>query len=273
MLIVPPGQRGQALVGVLVVMVILFALAGAVAIGASTLLLRRGPTASYTADFQVRSAVNDSVAQVAGSITQCGAAPVLSSPSPTPAPTPTPTPSATPLNLTLPPVPPGLAAIALCTREVAVVPGSLQPHSVVSWQPACFSVPLGQANAKQVAVFFNARSAGSGGIAYVDKKQSCTLPSSCSTSFNGSSGTVVQVALSCPVQPTDTLSVHVNGVQQSLKTVFTAQQDPSGQSPTGSLYLIAAETKVASPNHEELLYFVQSNPAVNQLLYEAPMPS
>ncbi len=215
------------------------------------------------------------MAQVAGSTTQCGAAPVVSSPTPTPLPTPTPapTPTATPLNLALAPVPPGVAATALCTREVAVVPGSLQPHSVLSWGPGCFSVPLGQANAKQVAVLFNARSAGSGGIAYVDRKQSCTQPSSCATSFGGSAGTVVQIALSCPVQPTDTLLLHVNDLQRSLKTVFTAQQDPAGQSPTGALYLIAAETRVANPNHEELLYFVQSNPAVNQLLYEAPMPS
>lgn len=263
--------------GVLVVMVILFALAGAVAIGASTLLLRRGQTATTSADFQVRNAVNDSVAQLAGSTTQCGAAPVLSSPSPTPWPTPTPThtptPSATPLNLTLPPLPPGLSATALCTREVAVVGGSLQPHTVQGWQPGCFSVPLGQANAKQLAMFFNARSAGSGGLAYVDNKPQCTQPSSCSTSFNGTTGSVVQIALSCPVQPTDTMSLHVSGIQRSLKTVFTAQQDPTGQTTTGSLYLVAAETTVVSPNHEELLYFVQSNPTVNALLYEAPMPS
>ena len=57
-----PGQRGQALVGVMVVMVILFALAGAVAIGASTLLSGRGSGTATSDDFRLHSAVNDSVA-------------------------------------------------------------------------------------------------------------------------------------------------------------------------------------------------------------------
>ncbi|TMC07807.1 MAG: prepilin-type N-terminal cleavage/methylation domain-containing protein, partial [Chloroflexi bacterium] len=60
------SQRGQALVGVMVVMVILFALAGAVAIGASTLLASRRNAGATNDDFRLRSAVNDSVAQVSG---------------------------------------------------------------------------------------------------------------------------------------------------------------------------------------------------------------
>ncbi|HSR23139.1 MAG TPA: hypothetical protein VLW53_06285 [Candidatus Eisenbacteria bacterium] len=264
-----PGQQGQALVGVMVVMLILFALAGAVAIGASTLLAGRGQSRLTNDDFQVRSAVNDSVAQIAGNARICGAPPPLPSPSPTPAPTPTPS----PLSLSLPP---RVSAQAYCMRQDWVEPGSLQRHAP---QSNCDTLPLGQPNGR-VAVLFDAR-ATSGGWAYLDTRPASTCstpfptpsPSDlpCRESFGATQ--LVQVALTCDYASGDSAFLHIDVSGPGPRQVFTALENPQGApGAVGFLYLIAAGTGVASPDYEESVYYVSDDGATRRLLYEAPLP-
>ncbi len=263
------GQRGQALIAVMVVMVVLFALAGAVALAASTLLTGRGQSTSTNNDFQVRSAVNDTVAQVAGSTNQCSA-PLLASPSPTPLPATT----ATPLQLALPG---GARPQALCVRQDAVVAGSLQRYDGAG---SCASIPLGQRTGR-VAVLFDARSTGNGWAYLFGQAQtSCVgglpdLDSLQSTCYQAvAKAPVVQVALSCDFKTTKTnvfLNLFVPGA--GPHAVFAAAQDPSASASTlGSLYLLASGTGLTSPDYEESVLFVSSSGSPNRLLYEARLP-
>jgi hypothetical protein len=272
------GQHGQAVVGVMVVMLLLFAMAGAVAVGASTLFASHGQSGAAVDDFRVRSAVGDSVAQVAGSTLRCGAPPPLPSPSPTP----TPTAPATPLALTLPPN--GASTLAYCAREDYVVQDTLQNHTVSTAKlPGCATFDLGTPGAVREAVFFDARLT-TAGWAYIDDNQKtppCTsappngAPAPpCLESFNGSKTAVTQVALSCVFLSGETVYLHVNVSDVWPRLVFTAQQDPKGSSNTvGSLYLLAAGTGLPSPDYEESVFFVRDDLQVNSLLYEAPLPS
>lgn len=265
------GQRGQALVGVMVVMLILFALAGAVAIGASTLLSRRGESGVTTTDFQARSAVNDSVAQLAGATQRCGAPPP-----PSPVPTPSPTPTATPLSLSLPPG--GTTTAAFCVREDNVLRDSLQNLPVNGAGPSgCATFTVGQPGAGLLAVFFDTRTTARG-WAFVDDDPLgplCTwplLPTPCAKSWNAGAAAVVPVALSCSFSAADTVYLHVNTAVTWPRMVFVARQDPTG-SPIGSVYLLASGTGLPSPDYEESVLFVSTDGTSSRLQYEAPLPS
>jgi hypothetical protein len=270
------GQRGQALVAVMVAMIILFALAGAVAVGASTLFATGQPNATVANDFQVRSAVNDAVAQIAGLTQACGGPPP---PSPYPTPSPTATPG--PLQLVLPPG--DVATQALCVREDGVVAGGVRTVAATAVLSGCTTSDLGQPRSAELSVLFDARQSGSSGWAYIDT--SSTNPSPCTSTFPSgapprpgrqrlaSGSSVTQVALNGVFSGTNHVYLHLFNVQPSLKQAFVADQDPSGQpSAIGSLYLVAAQTKLTSPDWEEFLFFVRDDRAVNQLLYEAPLP-
>ena len=262
------GQRGQALVGVMVVMVILFAAAGAVALAASTLLVGPGQSQAANDDFQVRSAVGDTVSQVAGSRTQCWA-PLAVSPSPPP-PSPTASPTATPLRLSLPG---GAGPQAFCAREDAVVPGSVQRFD---GSGGCATVDLGQRTGR-LAVLFDARATGSG-WAYVDGSAPTTcvtlpdfddLPLTCWQAVPKAS--IVQVALTCDFKTSTRVRLHVGIPGTGPGSVFAATQDTSASpSSVGSLYLFASGTGVASPDYEESVMFVSAS--ANRLLYEARLP-
>ncbi len=262
------GQRGQALIAVMVVMVVLFALAGAVALAASTLLTGRGQSVSTNNDFQVRSAVNDTVAQVAGSTSQCSA-PLLTSPSPTP---PSAT-TATPLQLALPG---GARPQALCVRQDAVVAGSLQRYDGAG---SCASIPLGQ-RLGHVAALFDARSTGNG-WAYLggQAQTSCvgglpdldSVPATCFQTV--AKAPVVQVALSCPFTTRTNVFLNLFVPGAGPNAVFAAAQDPSASASTlGSLYLLASGTGLPSPDYEESVLYVSSRGSPNRLLYEARLP-
>lgn len=264
------GQSGQALVGVMTVMVVLFALAGGVALAASALLSDRGQSGAAADDFQVRSAVSDSVAQLAGSTSRCWAPPVAS---PSPGPPPSPTPSATPLQLVLPG---GATPRALCSREDTVVAGSVQRRDGPG---ACFTLDLGQQTGR-LAVLFDVRATASG-WAYLDgsAQASCSstpdldsLPPTCWQFVRGAP--VAQVDLSCNFQSKTDVRLHVSIPGNGPGAVFTATQDPSASPSTlGSLYLLATGTGLASPDYEESVLFVgTSGPFANRLLYEARLP-
>lgn len=264
-------QAGQALVGVMVVMLILFALAGAVAIGASTLLDNRGESRVTNDDFQVRSAVNDSVAQIAGNARICGAPPPLPSPSPTPSPTPIPS----PLGLNLPP---NVSAQAFCLREDAADPGTLQRPRPKS---GCDTVPLGQPGGR-LAVMFDARAVGAAGWAYLDTRSAsvtCGLPFPtpspnllpCRRSF--APAQVLQVALTCDFAAGDSAYLHLNVPGAGPRQVFAARQNPQADPATvGFLYLVASGTRVANPDYEESVYYVSGDGRTRRLLYEAGLP-
>ena len=268
-------QHGQAIIAVMVVMLILFALAGAVAIGASTLLTSRGESIATNADFQVRSAVNDAVSQIMAATRRCGAPPPLPSPSPTAAPTPTPS----PLNLSLPPnTPPAVSTQALCARQDAVDPTTMQRVQPPS---NCATVPLGRIDGR-TAVLFDARVADFG-WAFLDTNSalvactSGTLPTPspsnlpCRRAFGP--GAVVQVALTCDFAPGDSVYLHLNAPGAGPKNIFTASQDPQApSSDVGFLYLVAAGTGVSSPDYEELVLYISNNGTTHHLLYEAPLP-
>jgi hypothetical protein len=270
-------QRGQALVAVLVVMLILFALAGAVAIGASTLLARRGESVAVTNDFQARSAVSDSVAQLAGSTKRCGAPPPLPSPSPTASPTPIPSPLG--LNLPDPNVPGGIRPTALCAREDAVTPGTVQRIEVAPGN-GCTSVDLNAVGNGRLAVFFDARSKA--GWAFVtDETAATSCPTAmprdagqapCSQAFAPGVGSVGQVALSCDFTSGRPVSLRLH-LDAWPRLVFTAAQDPAGTpSGTGSVYLLASGTGLSRPDYEESVLFVSGDGRRSQLLHEAPLP-
>lgn len=275
MLTVYAGQRGQALVGVMVVMLVLFALAGAVAIGASTLLGNRGQSGATKDDFQVHSAVNDSVAQIAGANRICGAPPPLPSPSPTPAPTSTPA----PLTLALPN---SAGAQAHCLRLDAVLPDTVQ--RLQAPQPSngtCPTIALGQV-ASRVGVLFDARAVSGSGWAYLDTRPgpvACAgafpTPSpglrSCRKSF--ASTQVLQVAVTCDFAATEQAYLHYDVPGPGPKWVFVAKQDPQRpSSEVGFLYLIASGTGGARPDFEESLFYLSNDGSVRHLLYEAPLP-
>ena len=269
-------QHGQAIIAVMVVMLILFALAGAVAIGAESLLGRPNSASATTDDFRLHSALNDSAAQVSGSTQACSAAPP-------PSPLPTPTTSPIPASLTL--ALPSPDAQAKLTTECARMDGVAVDGVKRLAAPAviCKSIPLGLTG--RVAVLFDVHTnAGSGnaGWAYLDGKtgssgsQCTTAPpagapddeSPCISTFEHG---WTQVALTCDIASGQTAQLHIRATATSPAQVFAAQQNPQGATTVGAVYLLGVQTPIASSAMEEALLFVSSDHRTNRLLYEAPL--
>jgi hypothetical protein len=273
-------QRGQALVGVMVTMLILFALAGAVSIGASTLLAgQKNQGRLYADDFDRQSAVTDALAQVAGTgSTKCDA---------------TAKPAPTPLHI-LPQGPPSPGYDAYCLglpNSASTAPTNLH----IDWPTAqkCINVDLSSEAGKQW-IFFDARttldtrtkSASADGWAFVDQKkdvspQQCQSPSLltnvdctgngqncriCANDF--STVPLVQVALNCDFgNSTSSAFLHIRNPLQSPRLAFAVNQLTAGG---GSVYLIAANTGPAPAEYEEAVMYVTTS--TNILRYEARMP-
>ncbi|HYW22788.1 MAG TPA: hypothetical protein VE953_01405 [Terriglobales bacterium] len=270
------GQRGQAIVAVMVVMLILFALAGAVAIGAESLLGHRNATGATNDDFRARSAVNDSIAQVAGSAHSCSAAPP-----PSPLPTPTTSPVPTSLTLALPPPDAQAQLRTQCARMDGVTIDGVTRLSVPA--TTCRTIPLGMLpqGPVRVAVLFDVRVGGSGGgWAYLDGNTGTPCgnappaqpsgpddDSPCVSTF-GHDWT--QVALTCDIPQAKTAQLHIKASQTSPAQVFVAQQNVKTGS-LGSAYLLAVQTPISSPALEEILLFVSGDGSTDRLLYEAPL--
>jgi hypothetical protein len=278
------GQRGQALVGVMVTMLILFALAGAVTIGASTLLSgQKNQGRLFADDFDRQSAVTDALAQVAGSgSTKCDA---------------TATPAPTPLDITLPE---GAPTSGPLTAHCLGMPNSSSnpPTNLhVDWPGAqkCTTVNLSSQTGNQTGnqtgkqwIFFDARTTlGAGnkpdGWAFVDQSQdvstrqcqSSSLLAACTGSgpncricgTDFSSTKLAQVALHCDFSgSTSSTFLHIRNPLQSPRLAFSVNQ----LSPGGSVYLIAASTGLALEEYEEAVMYV--TPSTNILRYEARMP-
>jgi hypothetical protein len=264
----------------MVVMVILFALAGAVAIGASTLLTGRTSTSATTDDFRLRSAVNDSVAQVAGLTRACSAAPP-----PSPRTTPSPIPSS--LALALPPPDSRAQLLTRCVRMDGVAIDAVKRVPTPAPTGGCRTLDLGMKGPVRVAVVFDVYPNGTG-WAYLsgdDSSQQLGCPSSlhsfrgspsCASTFPQSPGAPpvsgpswTQVALTCDIPDGETAQLHIRSSATSPRQVFVAAQD-SGPSSQGSVYLLAVQTPVAGSPEEEALLFV-SGDGKTRLLYEAPL--
>jgi hypothetical protein len=259
-------------------MVILFALAGAVAIGASTLLIGRTSTSATTDDFRLHSAVNDSVAQVAGSTGACWGAPP-----PSPLTTPSPSPIPTPLSLALPS--PDSTGQAQCARMDGVAIDAVKRvQAPAPTSGTCRTLNLPFAGPTRVAVLFDVHldvHLNGTGWAY-QAPDDATPPngcpstppanlsnSPCESTFNTNSPAWIQVALTCDIPSNETARLYVRGSATSPRQVFAAPQDPRA-SPLGSVYLLAVQTPVATNAMEEALLFVGSDKA-NRLQYEAPL--
>jgi hypothetical protein len=269
------SQRGQALVGVMVVMIILFALAGAVAIGASTLLNSRGSSAAMNDDFRLRSAMNDAVTQVAGSPRICWGA--LASPPPSPSPSATPT----PLGLSLP-TPDGTSE-AQCVRVDGVAAGAVKRVSVPQAVNGCRTLTLPEPGPMRLAVMFDVSLSGKGWASLSGDHStppSCQLatlasgPCVSNFSFTGaplaSGAAWTQVALSCDIPAGETARLTIKSPLTSPRQVFAAQQDPHANPPS-SVYLLAVHTPIAASPMEEVVLFVSGDRTTNSLLYEAPL--
>jgi hypothetical protein len=263
------SQDGQALVGVLAVMLIIFALAGGVSIAASTVLSQQArQRAVFTDDFRAQNAASDALAQVAGTTGQCSPPPHV-------------------LTIQIPSEKGSDLLNAYCTRIDPV--SSNQPAYVhITWPSGsnCSLTPLTGVSGKQW-IFFNARSTG--GWAYVDKntnaacqpippgcplaasstKQNCPLSN---VEFGDGQTPVTQAALPlCDFgdQPS-TWYLHIRSSTQSPQMAFSSPRDSNG----GAMYLIVAP--VPNPNgpttYEEALMSVSRDRSSSQLRYEAPLP-
>jgi hypothetical protein len=280
------AQDGQALVAALVIMLILFALAGGVAVAASGLLQQSRTRAGSVHDLAAQSAVADVVAQVAGSTSWCtvptrtGVFPeVMASDSTT-----LPAAYPDPVNRA--------STFAACVRMDQVAPTLPSGLSnALPWQSAhCGATPLPVK--QRLTIFFDARGPAPGaadGTVYVDDDPvSCWQTLLTSSACSGTSpqphclrcGRGVDPGIPVPAQVTldcDLTSVttpaylHVfNPSFQSPARVFTMAHDDAG----GSAYLLAThlppELHAGTDEEEAILYLPQNQ--ADQLLYKGPLP-
>jgi hypothetical protein len=299
------GQSGQALALVLVVMAILFALAGALTIGVTELLQQQGGgRAASTDDLTVQSAVADGVAFVAGRQNQCAVTPATMARSSANQP-------ASQVRINFPNgaghASPWPSGNALCSR-LDHVASSLTASTFSSIDPkwgtagGCDVVKVPNGNPMSW-VAFNGRWQASGyAYAYVDGQSASPCnnnlapprPGSCSSTpkpsdcircgqnIVGPVPPVVQLALECDTSGSAPLYLHIHntlaiapGPGQPANTgsparIFFAPESTSG---TGVLYVLAAPTSLKTPSdYEESLLYVGPGGSPNQLVYEAPLP-
>jgi len=275
-------QSGQALVGAMVVMVILFALAGAVAVAASGLLRQQAATTrAYTDDFGAQSATADAISQVAGTATRCAMPTTTATYARLNGAVPT------PLAISFPSGMANLTSIAYCARidQVSTTIGS-NFSTDVQWQTSCPATLVPSAiSGQRVETFFAARWTAPGFV-YVDRSQACNTRWAASTPCQGQSSipgcvacgatmapaaqvTMIQLALDCDLTgATAGWYVHISNQERSPSRIFIVRHDASG----GSIYLIAAATRAdgAGP-YEQSILLVPPAGGTNRLLWEAPL--
>lgn len=275
------SESGQALVAAMVIMLILFALAGGVAVAASGLLHQGRARGAAITDLSRQSAVADAVSQVAGSASRC---PVPASAATFPD---IDADDLTTLSLAFPdPVTTNTSWRALCMRVDNVTPLSGALWTNLTWPSSCGTMQLPK---QHVISFLDARVGGKGGLLYVNDQPSTTsclstLPSStcsstspqpgcvmCGKTINTNVNPVVQASLECDLShgTSSTYYLHVvNGSSvQSPALAFTVGFNTGG----GSAYLIATHLGTGK-DYEESILLVPPAGGANQLLYKAPMP-
>lgn len=261
-------QRGQALVGVLVVMILVFLLAGAVSIGASALMARMGNHGQAVAeDFAAQSAVAAAASYAASPTSTCvGNIVDFTVAQPSPA-----------------------AQAGRCAGLGAVPLNSLTTKDLGPWSGDCSATNLTSYQNTNLVIFFNARWLAPSipahtMSAYIDKFQAST-PDPCSSnpapgntpcSAAPKSGVSPLVfACNLGVPPTGTLWYLIvrNGAAQPRQVFFLSYTSPGIQNNTGTLYVTVAGTGLPTPrDYEQAIFYSPSKGASLQLLYEAQLP-
>jgi len=262
-------QRGQALVGVLVVMILIFLLAGAVSIGASALMARMGNHSQAVAeDFAAQSAIA-AAASYAASTSSCVGNIV---------------------DFTVVQPSPGPQA-GRCAGLSGVPVNSLNTKDLGQWSGDCSATNLTSYQNTNVVIFFNARwlppsIPAHNMSAFIDKFQAST-PDPCSSNpALGSppcSAAVMAkpvaspLVLPCnlPAPPTGTAWYLIvrNGAAQPKQVFFLSYSSSASQNSSSTLYVTVAGTGLPIPrDYEQAIFYSPSKGASLQLLYEAQLP-
>jgi hypothetical protein len=262
------GQRGQAIVGVLVIMTLVFLLAGAVAIGTSTLLTRlRGPAITVESDLTARSAAAAAAAGALNGATtgKCQPqAPVQAQRTVAPA----------PVNFSLPASNGGHASPqrAYCVA-MQQVSGALN-RVVIRPTGSCTKTGIGSPST-DLWIFVAARWLRSGGAYVASMTDRCLAAapttSPCSTVIPNATDPAIPVAMSCPIHGTVDAALFVYGATAAFTAYLAAQDSGSG---SGRYYLAVAGTGLARPADVEqvLLFQPTSGNSSPQVRLEGPLP-
>jgi hypothetical protein len=274
------GESGQALIGTLVIMVLVFAMAGSVALAASSLLDRQNSHRNAIAgDLRSSDAIAAAVANIAGRGPQ-------SSP---------PCPVADSFMRTLPG---GWASSVSCLRFDAVaVPnsgtGPVVGAILLNWDQQgsswCGSALVPASSGPAVWLFFNALNGVGPTSAWVDGRNSgCVQGTQCATPAVGAP--VFQAAMNCDLADVPSPAyLHVlnglgpNGLPSPTVARFVANGTPKGgggegahdgnnQDTNGSIYLLAATTGLsAGSQFEEGAVYVSHDGKTTALLSEGAL--
>jgi hypothetical protein len=258
------GESGQALVGTMVIMVLVFAMAGSIALAASSLLDRqsshRGAIAS---DLRASDAIAAAVAHVAGHGLQ--AQPTCT--------------SATTFTSVLPgPYTSSTSCLrfdGIATPNVGVIP--------LSWNSGCVTVLLPSTAQVKTWLFFSAL-AGSGFTAWVDGLAACDPNSTkkeCPVSV--AAAAVGQAAMNCDVaEVAKPARLHIMNPLASPAAVWfapnatpvTPSDGDAGGNPadtSGSIYMLAATTGIPAGPIEEGALFVSRDGSTAALVSEGAL--
>ena len=267
------AQSGQALVGVLVVMILIFLLAGAVSIGAGSLLARMRTTGSdVTNDFAVQGAVAAAASHAASQTTSTIGC--LTSGGST-------------FPIVLPSNPPGQAANGSQTGRCVGFSGmSMNAFSRLDlgpWLNGCSTTDITSYQNSTVSIFFDRRwQQGQNTVAYVEKVSTsgsvnCLTPANQVCAAPAQAAMYPPVAFQCPLSTvpsgTHLYLVVSSGTGQPKQAFFVSSPSSGSQNNAGFLYLTVAGTGLPSPrDYEEGHFYLPYKTAQLQLLYEAPLP-
>jgi hypothetical protein len=265
------GQRGQALVGVLVILTLILLLAGSVALGASTLVAgERQPDNAVVDDLTVQSSVAGSVARMATNQALC----------PTPTSTSFTVRSSQAFTLQLPPAAPGKRTTVAPVYCVGVAqPGTGSPALInpTALPNGCWSADLSGAGTNGWSVLFDARwPAGGSAFVAAGAQSGCPKPAGqkCLVPVPSTTSPITQLAMLCSTTNLSRPTLFVIGAQAVGQVVALASgPEPDNGGGAGAVfYLLAANTGSQQPgrDYEEGLVLAQPHSSL-QLQYEGPM--
>jgi hypothetical protein len=277
-------QSGQALIATLVIMLFVFAMAGAIALAASSLLNRQNTTRNaLDGDLRAGDAIAAAVAHVAG---KGVAASAVCHPYPD-----------SPETLTNP-LPRGYVSSVSCLRMDEVATPQVLTSVLIPWNSACATPTVQLPSRNRVWVFFSAL-AGAGLRAWVDGAAGCSSSpqGKVECQFSQTTGRgVALVAMDCDLaEVTGNSFLHVwnplssptaarlannatpaaggngangngNGGGNNGRSAAAAPVDTSG-----SIYELAATTGLGSPLYEEGAVFVSRDGKETALVAEGSL--
>jgi len=258
-------------------MTLIFLLAGAVSVGASSLLIRMRSTGSdVTDDFTVQSAVAAAASHAASQTTPtigCLAS------------------GGSTFPIALPTNPPGQLSngsqTGTCVGFSGVSMNGFSRVDLGPWLNACSTTDITNYQNSTVSMFFDRRwQLGQNTVAYVEKASTRSSLNCLPTTSPGSqrlcsalpqAAIYPPVALRCqlPAVPSGTglYLVIGSGTGQPKQAFFVSSPSAGSQTSTGFLYLTVAGTGLPSPrDYEEGHFYLQNKTAQLQLVYEAPLP-